>query len=122
MSLYDFFFPDQAQATHLRNIAESNAYSNSQARVAQVRLERSKSDLEKKVKSLEDEISQLAIIQEAVLELLNDKGSMTRSELANKVAEIDARDGVIDGKITKHSEKKQEEAPTSKRFQFPDRD
>ena len=118
MSLFDFFFPEQAQAEYLRQIADSSTLARTQARIAQVRGERSKLSSDKHVKELENEIAQHTIILEAVLEIFGENGSLTRSDLARKVAEIDARDGSVDGRIT--DPKKSEEPGSKPKFNFPE--
>ena len=121
MSLFDFFFPEQAQAAHLRRVADNSSRSQTQARLAQARTTRTNLDLSKRVGELEGEVAELTIILEAVLECASEDGSLTRAALARKVAEIDARDGVIDGRITKPGEQK-DTAPEPKagpNFNFP---
>ena len=117
MSLFDFFFPEQAQASHLRQLSESNSLANTQARLARARTREVTEASAKRVEALEGEVAELTIIVEALLEKLSEDGSVTRADLARKVAEIDSRDGVIDGKITKH-EPPAEEGGGS-RLQFP---
>ncbi len=102
MSLFDFLFPDQAQAAHLRRLADSTSLANTQARISQTRSSISNSSLEKRVVELEDEVGQLTIVIESLLESIADKGVLTREDIARKIGEIDARDGVIDGRITKN--------------------
>ena len=104
MSLFDFFFPEEAQASHLRRLADTASLAHTQARLAQARSDRSRLGAEKRVREVEEDVAQLTIVMEALLELFSEQGAVTRSDLARKVAEIDARDGVIDGKITKAEE------------------
>lgn len=103
MSLFDFLFPEQAQASHLRQLAESNSLANTQARLNRVRQRQTQRSSEARIKELETEVSQLAITIEALLEKLSEDNSLTLSDVAKKIAEIDARDGVIDGKMTKNT-------------------
>lgn len=118
MSLFDFLFPEQAQASHLRQLAESNKVANTQARLARSRQQKTHSSSEVRIKDLEDEVAQLTITIEALLEKLSDDGSLTRSELAQKIAEIDARDGIIDGQITKHQ--KTSKTPFKPKLDIPE--
>ncbi|GAA5496338.1 hypothetical protein Rhal01_02521 [Rubritalea halochordaticola] len=108
MSLFDFFFPEEAQASHMRRLADVASRSEMQTRMARARQEQAGMSSAKRIEALEGEVAQLAIIVEALLEKLSDDGTLTRSQLAQKVAEIDARDGVIDGKITPHEPVKKE--------------
>jgi len=101
MSLFDFFFPEQAQAAHLRRLADGTATNRIQARAARARQARSKNTSEQRIKELEDEVAELTIVVEALVEILDDTNSPRRVDLARKVAEIDARDGVRDGSVTK---------------------
>lgn len=122
MSLFDFFFPEQAQAAHLRRVADNSSLSQTQARIARSRTARTNLDLSKRVDELEGEVAELTIILEAILECASEDGSLTRADLARKVAEIDARDEVIDGRITKAGGKK-DAAPEPKsgpEFNFPE--
>ena len=100
MSLFDFFFPEEAQASHLRRLADSASLAQTQARIAQAQSNRASLSAVGRVKEGEEDVAQLTIVVEALLELFSEQGAVTRSDLAKKVAEIDARDGVIDGKIT----------------------
>jgi len=118
MSLFDFFFPEQAQAAHLRRLADTSTLTRTKQRVAHARTEKTKLSSEKRVVELEDEVAQLTIILEAVLEVLSDDGSITRSDLAKKVAEIDARDGTIDGRITQPEES--DKSAGKPKFNFPE--
>lgn len=56
---------------------------------------------ERRIEELENEVAQLTIVLEAMIEQLCDKDAMTREELAAKISEIDLRDGVADGRMTK---------------------
>lgn len=103
MNIFDFLFPEQAQASHLRRLSESSALLHSQARINSSRGQQAQMSLENRIESLQSEVGQLAIVIEALLESLADRGILTREELARKMSEIDARDGVVDGRITKQN-------------------
>jgi hypothetical protein len=118
MSLFDFFFPDQAQAAHLRRLADSTSLANTQKRIFQSRGDHSQSSLTKRIGELESEVGQLTIIIESLLENMSDQEILTKEDIARKIGEIDARDGVIDGRITK--QKISPEVTNSKaKFNFP---
>lgn len=68
MSLFDFFFPEEAQAAHLRRLADATTASNMRARVNAVRMDASRESNQKRIEELEDEVSQLTIVVEALLE------------------------------------------------------
>ena len=59
------------------------------------------SALVSKVEYLEDNIDRLTLITQALWELLQKKVGIKESELTTLMEEIDLRDGVLDGKITK---------------------
>ena len=100
MSLFDFFFPDVAQAAHLRRLADATAQVGMQARLSQARGHQQRLSTEKRVQELESEVAQLTLVVEALIEKLVDSGTTKRDELVRKIAEIDLRDGVADGRIT----------------------
>jgi len=56
--------------------------------------------LHKEVLRLESRIDRLSIITQGLLELVREKTDLTEADIEAKIAEIDARDGRLDGKIT----------------------
>ncbi len=56
--------------------------------------------LNKEVIRLEAKIDRLAIITQGLWELLSEKTGLTEADIKTRIAEIDARDGREDGKIT----------------------
>ncbi len=119
MSLFDFFFPEQAQATHLRKLSDTISLHNVQSRINSSRSQEIQMSMKKRIDELESEVGQLTIVIEALLECIADRNILTREELARKIGEIDARDAVLDGRITK--QKPQLEEPKSlPKFNFPD--
>jgi hypothetical protein len=107
MSLFDFFFPEQAQASHLRTLAESSqsqATDRRRQRFADLqagRLELARSrNLEERVVQLERELNQAGLAMAALLELLEQSAVASREALAARIQAIDLRDGVADGQIT----------------------
>lgn len=58
-----------------------------------------------KVEYLEDNIDRLTIITQALWELIQKRVGIEESELTSLIEEIDLRDGVLDGKITKKPQK-----------------
>jgi hypothetical protein len=53
------------------------------------------------VAELERELGRLKLVCAAVWELLKERGKLTEDDLAAKVAELDAKDGVADGQLTR---------------------
>jgi hypothetical protein len=118
MSLFNFFFPEQALAAHVLRIAESTSIASTQARILQARGDHAQSSAKKRIDELEKEVGQLTIVIEALLETIADQGIVTREDLARKIGEIDSRDGVIDGRITKQKPSTVE-ASSKIKFNFP---
>jgi len=119
MSLYDFLFPEQAQAYYLGQIASNNAQQaailNSRQYTEKLRKKHAGqlgTKVEDRVKDLEMELAQSALVIESLLSLLEEKSLITREELKQRTAQIDAEDGVIDGRIT----------PPDKRPEVPKRE
>jgi len=107
MSLFDFLFPEQAQASYLRQLASNNAQQTalmrSQQYTEQLRSKqavRLNTKAEDRVKELEVELAQAALVIESLISLLEEKNLVTREELKQRTSQIDAADGVIDGRIT----------------------
>jgi hypothetical protein len=119
MSLFDFFFPDQAQALHLRRLAESTSFSATQARINGSRDLNAQMSMKKRIDELENEVGQLTMIIEALLESISERSILSKEDLARKIGEIDARDGTIDGRITKSQSEPPSKA-TTRKFNFPE--
>lgn len=64
------------------------------------------SDAKLKVDQLEDEIERLLMITEAMWGILKEQLNYDDEELVRRVQEIDMRDGVLDGKVSKKEPKK----------------
>ena len=58
------------------------------------------------IKRLETEISELKLIMQSMAEILLDKNVCIKEDLINKIKEVDARDGHIDGKISSNGNSK----------------
>jgi chromosome condensin MukBEF ATPase and DNA-binding subunit MukB len=107
MSFFDFFFPEQAQASHLRRLAEQGQFQTTavhrqrlqEAQQRRQELSRTQS-LEQRIAQLEQDLGQAGLAIEALLELLEQSGVVTREALAARIQEIDSRDGVVDGRMT----------------------
>ncbi len=68
---------------------------------ASARSEAGANRAERAVISLEERIDKLLLVNMAVWELLKERTSLTEEDLLAKVQEVDLRDGVADGKVTK---------------------
>jgi hypothetical protein len=108
MSLFDFFFPEQAQAVHLRSIAQS-ARSQDFQRSKEIFEKRRESFRDarpdQRVEKLQRELEQSALVIESLISLLEDKKILTRQECQLRIAQIDSADGVVDGRITPEDER-----------------
>jgi len=92
MSLFDFFFPEQAQASYLRDIAEQQTRST-------IRQSQAATSIEARVRHLETDLGYVALILGSVIDKLDEKGVVTRQDLKDATAALDAVDGVRDGKL-----------------------
>lgn len=106
MSLFDFFFPEQAQASHLRRLAEQQDWSRRQARRNDARAERESeardsrvTELEGRVQELERDLGFVALLLGSLLHTANKKGVVTRHEVASALESLDAGDGARDGML-----------------------
>lgn len=73
----------------------------SKAQSAATRAEMKASTLEARVRELEHHIERLSLLNQALWELLRDRARLTDAQLEQKAHEIDLRDGVEDGRMTK---------------------
>ncbi|MBI1381932.1 MAG: hypothetical protein GC161_12685 [Planctomycetaceae bacterium] len=92
MSLFDFFFPEQAQASYLRTLANSE---QQRARGAA----RKEPALDRRIAALEGDVGYLALVLGALLQKVDEKGVITRDEVRDTVMELDGIDGVKDGRL-----------------------
>ncbi len=107
MSLFDFFFPNLARAQRIRDLTsqgQAQSLALQRQRLDHVRAARAAAvktrTLEQRVAHLELELGQAGLAIEALLELLEEKGTLTREAFAARLQEIDLRDGVADGRVT----------------------
>ena len=102
MSLFDFFFPQQAQAGHLRRLAERQ---ERQARVARIRSqkleaqEQTQEALAARVDQLEHDLGFVCLVLAGLLEELEDQGGVTRDRIQSAIQVLDSKDGLTDGRL-----------------------
>lgn len=120
MSLFDHFFPEVAQIEELRRIADSTSLAAHHSKLARARMDQEKLSTGRRIQELENEVAQLTIVIEAMLEHFCDSGATSREQLAARIARIDLRDGIADGKITKEEAPAKKVAKKEPRFIFPD--
>lgn len=107
MSFFDFLFPEVAQASHLRRIADQQQLQSQQDGMRRFRDERERrweisrsQALEQRVEELERDLGQAGLVIEALLQALEASGTVKREDIAARAIAIDAADGVADGRVT----------------------
>lgn len=58
------------------------------------------SRLLERVKDLDEQVARLRLFNQALWELLCERGGMDRAELEQRICEIDGRDGKVDGRMS----------------------
>jgi hypothetical protein len=91
MDFFDFFFPEQAQATHLRDLARSSNLS----RRTSSRVSGQLNDLTE----LREDMKFLTLVVAAIIKRLSETETMNLSDLQDLLDEIDQLDGVVDGNL-----------------------
>lgn len=107
MDFVDFFFPQQAQAGHLHDLAEATRRQTVALHRERFQRERQRREedsqvagMEQRIAQLERDMGQAGLVIEALLELLEESKTMNRQAVAERTTEIDARDGTVDGRHT----------------------
>ena len=95
MSLYDFFFPEQASASHLRRMANQQ---DRQARMNRVQ-EQSQSNIEERITELESDLGMVTLVLASLLEVANENGAVSRKDIKKIIDELDVLDGFRDGRL-----------------------
>lgn len=112
MNLFEILFPQQAQAVHLKTLAQSSQHHQAMALRSQqiAKNQQARQELrlthrtDQRISELENELAQSAIVIESLITLLEEKNLVSRDELKQRVQQLDATDGVIDGKLTPPNE------------------
>ena len=107
MNFLDLFFPQQAQAEHLRDIAEATQHQAITLHRERFQREKQRreddsriADMEQRMAQLERDVGQAGLVIEALLELLEESKTLNRQLPAARAAEIDTRDGKLDHRHT----------------------
>lgn len=74
--------------------------ASSQAMRAENMAQRSADEAKRTLERLEMKIESLTLTCMALFEFLQDQGTITEKQLAEKMREIDLRDGKVDGRVT----------------------
>lgn len=96
MDFFEFFFPQQAQAAHLRQMARSQRRAQRRAR-SQQRQEPAVDP--ERIEQLEDDLGTLTMVLGGLMRLLDERGVVTRDDMRAAVRAIDGADGEEDGKL-----------------------
>ena len=97
MSLYQFFFPEQAQFEELRELSEKGRYSD--LRPPLDPLATSVDQNQNLVEWENNDIGILALVCESLIRMGERKGHFTRQEVLAVMNEVDIEDGTKDGKF-----------------------
>ena len=62
---------------------------------------RKATDFQERVRYLEDQVNRLTLVSHAMWTLLSQATHLTEQQLIDRVREIDLRDGVEDGRVTR---------------------
>lgn len=95
MSFFDFFFPEQAQASHLRSIANR---SRLQSRRTRSNTSNS-SSLNKRIGDLEADLGFVSLLLGSLMAQLDESGHISREGLRDLIKEVDGADGKEDGRL-----------------------
>ena len=64
--------------------------------------QRASDQAKRSIEKLEIKLESLTLTCRALFEILQDRGEVSEQQLAEKMREIDLRDGTVDGRITPH--------------------
>ena len=102
MSVFDFFFPQQAQASHLRSLVQQKRYEYQRDQYDKNGIKDELRDAQKRIEKMGNEMAETQLIVKAMMELMEEVEAFDSSRLLEKIKEIDLRDGVEDKRITPH--------------------
>ena len=88
MDLFDFFFPEQAQAAHLRKIAARQSLGGSSSSLATQRND--------DISALKGDVRFLTMVLTAILKRLTETQTMSLADVQDLLDEVDVLDGVAD--------------------------
>jgi hypothetical protein len=100
MGLFDFFFPDTAQAKHTGRLADAQERAGRLHDHQAVALNAQNRQLRQQVARLEQDVGALALVVASILKRLDEKGHVTRDEVKETIQKLDLLDKVRDGKIS----------------------
>ena len=89
MDMFDFFFPEQSQARHLRRLAN--------AQVSAARAPNRDVGQQEEIAALQADVKFLTMVIAAMLRRMAETQTMTMDDVQDLIDEIDGLDGVPDG-------------------------
>ena len=94
MSIWNYVFDNEyRQRSDIENLKRrSQATGRSQSRKAK--------ELDRRVEELEEELGEITLVCRSLLTVLRQSGAVDPAALEAVMADIDAEDGVIDGRVT----------------------
>ncbi len=93
MDLFDFFFPEQAEAAHLRRISHSLSRGQASTQAATNTARKASDD----VADLRSDVAFLTLVITAILRRLAENQTMTLADVSDLLQDIDGLDGLPDG-------------------------
>ncbi len=99
MKLFDFFFPAQAQASHLRRVADVQTFNLRHRTYEDRARARRHVEIDERFESIEQQLGFLTLMLEAIIRKTEEKGVVTRDELEQLMRSIDLEDGRADGRF-----------------------
>lgn len=102
MSFFDFLFPEQAQAMHLRRLADQQSRSHAHSSVNDAEADEHSYriyELEERVLHLEKDLGFVALVLGGILTTIEQKGVATRSDIWDSIRQVDGLDDFQDGQL-----------------------
>lgn len=101
MSLFDFFFPEQAQAAHLRRLADQSGAQLRKLHRAgrQAASQDSLAQLQERVDRLRGDLGFVTLVLGSLVARLDRQGVVTRADLQAAMSEVDGLDDLSDGQL-----------------------
>lgn len=90
MDLFDFFFPEQAQATHLRAIAKRGSLASTDRH-------HRRDEKTDEIQALKEDVNFLTLVLVALLRRFTETETASLADVQDLLEEIDGLDGVADG-------------------------
>ncbi len=91
MGLFEFILPEVAEAEHLKTISRQMRHMSVQRSSSRAESRRSA--------DIEEDLGVVSLILLSLVKKLIEKGVITREELFSHIKELDALDGIKDGKL-----------------------